>query len=93
MNCKPGDMAVVKTTHPLERLHGMLVECLAFEGTISSLMGHVEHDVWRFKFLGGPKEDDNGYIQGEGYIQDRYLRPLKGVSEHSDTPQGQEIAA
>jgi hypothetical protein len=90
MNCKPGDMAIVKTTHPLERLHGALVECIRFEGTMSSLRGRIEHDVWYFRFLGSPKENDNG---GDGFIQDRFLRPVKGDPQSADTPTNEEIAA
>lgn len=71
MNCKQGDLAFIKTTHPLSRLHGLMVECLAHS------VDEVEGDIWAFKFAGGPQKDDQGEVTQEGWIQDRHLRPIK----------------
>lgn len=88
MNCKQGDIAIIKTTHPLQRLHGRLVECVRFEGAIDS-----EIDVWFFKFAGGPQVSDQGVPQPDGYIQDRHLRPIRPGPISESIESREEITA
>lgn len=76
MNCKKGDIAFIKTTHPHRHLHGLMVECIALVGDFDG-----EVDVWFFKFAGGKQLDDEGVAAQDGYIQDRYLRPIRPSQE------------
>lgn len=76
MNCKLGDMALIKTTHPYQHLHGKLVECLSFEGNARSSLGIEERDCWNIRFLGAPQLCDDGIPVQEGWIPDRYLTPI-----------------
>ena len=84
MNCKQGDLAIVRTTHPYTYLHGALVECVSYEPAVMSHFGKVEVDVWNIKFLGTPKLSDDGLNTQEGWIPDRYLRPVRGEPETQD---------
>lgn len=74
MNCKQGDMAFIRATHPRSDLHGLVV-------TVDQFMGNQDGyiDVWRFTFAGGPVPDDTGEPQTWGFIQDAYLVPISGV--------------
>lgn len=76
MNCKKGDLAVVRTTHPFEHLHGKLLECLEFAGMLDQ-----ERDVWAIRWIGAPQLCDQGVIVGAGMIADRYLFPIGGLDD------------
>lgn len=79
MNCKPGDLAIIRATHPMKRIRGLLVEVKDFLGVI-----HGENDVWEFVFCGIAQRDDYGRLTHAGLIPDRYLRPISGVPVTDD---------
>lgn len=73
MNCKPGDLAVIRGTHPIVELHGVMLTCVEFLGAVEG-----ERDVWQFNFAGGRAHiDDHGKAWSHGLIQDRHIRPIR----------------
>lgn len=81
MNCQIDDLAYVRSTHPLKRLHGVTLTVKAF---FPELDGEV--NVWRFTFSGPPQKDDTGGMVRWGFIQDRYLVPISGAPLADETP-------
>lgn len=71
-----GDLCVIRTTHPSERLHGVLVAC---ELSVGDMEGYK--DVWLVTFLGAAQRSDCGVCTFEGLIPERHLFKFEGALE------------
>lgn len=80
MNCQRGDLAFVRTTHPMPKLHGLILKCLEYE--LDLLWG----DCWYIEFAGGPQVDDFGVLTRTGLMADRHLTPIRGLGVVDETP-------
>jgi hypothetical protein len=87
VNCKKGDIAFIKSTHPLKHLHGLMVECVEYIGEL-----YGEQECWHFKFASGNSHaGDDGNKYSFGYIQDKHLRPIKGDVSDDETSEADDL--
>jgi Lar family restriction alleviation protein len=55
MNCKPGDLAVVRSTCPLEHIRGHVLRTVRWIGELDGFP-----DIWEFDWCGDKQPSDDG---------------------------------
>lgn len=78
MNCRKGDIAVIRTTHPFPELRGRLVSVVLFVGDKDD-----ERDLWVCESLGGALRTGDGMPSTWGLMPDRYLFPLRDSPDNT----------
>lgn len=79
MNCKPGDLAVVRSTCPLEHIRGHILRTVRWVGELDGFP-----DIWEFDWCGDKQPSDDGKSCNGGFIPDRYLLPISGLPVHDE---------
>lgn len=84
LNCKPGEIAFVRTTCPEKTLHGKFGTCVALLGnTPCPCCGEMLMNMWVFRFA-GPYRAPSGRVYLAGPIYDKFLCPIRPGKDPED---------
>lgn len=95
MNCKPGDLAIILKALGSERGTGANIGRLckvdyAF-GMKDTLLGPLFH--WHITMVGSPGRRSDGCFSTGGVFPDKYLLPIRPLSEPESVERKEEMSA